>query len=189
VTAQLHVRRAETALIVVDVQERLASAMPNVAFDELARNLVRLFATAERLKLPVAVSEQNPEALGRTVPVLREAAVRLSPPATFIDKMAFSVAEEPLLQTFLGAGRKTLVVVGMEAHVCVFQTARALCERGYSVHVPADGVLSRSAANWRVGLDLCSKAGATVTSTEAIIFDLLERAGTDEFRAISKLVK
>jgi nicotinamidase-related amidase len=163
--------------------------MPAPVFDEVVRNLVRLVASAEKLGLPVCVSEQNPSALGPTLPVVKEALDRLSPPARTLDKMAFSLADEPLFQRFLGTGQKTLVVAGMETHICVFQTVRALCERGYAVHVPADAVISRTAENRAVGLDLCRRAGAIVTSTETVIFDLIERAGTDEFRALAKLVK
>ena len=185
----LRVRRGDTSLVVIDVQERLASAMPTAAFDELVRNALRLLAAAGRMSLPVALSEQYPTGLGRTVPVLREAVARLSPPALFIEKQAFSLADEPLFQRFLGTGPKTLVVLGMEAHVCVFQTVRALCERGFSVHVPVDAVTSRAEANRAIGLALCERAGAVPTSTETILFDLLERAGTDDFKALSKLVK
>jgi nicotinamidase-related amidase len=185
----LRVRRGDTSLVVVDVQERLASAMPTPIFDELARNAVRLLAAASRFHLPVAVSEQYPQGLGRTVPVLSEAIAQLAPPALCFDKTAFSLSEEPLFQRFLDAGPRTLVVLGMETHVCVFQTVRSLCDRGFSVHVPIDAVCSRTEANRRIGLDLCARAGAVLTSTETVIFDLLERAGTDDFKALSKLVK
>ena len=185
----LRLRRGDTSLIVVDVQERLARAMTPEAFDEVARNVVRLIAAAERFKLPVAVSEQYPTGLGPTVPVVREAVARLSPPAVYVDKTAFSVAEEPLLQRFLGAGPKTLVVCGMETHICVYQSVRALRERGFVVQVVADAVISRTETNRQIGLDLCAQAGAVVTSTETVLFDLIERAGTDDFRALSKLVR
>ena len=188
-TTSLRVRRNEAALVVVDIQERLASAMQHAAFDEVARNAGRLLAAADRFRLPVAISEQYPEGLGRTVPVVREAASRLSPAPLYFDKMAFSLADEPLFQSFLGNGRKTLVLFGMETHICVFQTVRALCERGFSVHVPADAVISRTEANARIGLSLCERAGAVITSTETVLFDLLERAGTDEFKALAKLVR
>jgi nicotinamidase-related amidase len=187
--SSLRARRGDTSLVVIDVQQRLAGAMPTVAFDEMTRNLVRLLATAERLHLPVAVSEQYPKGLGHTVPVLREAIGRLSPPAIYLEKEAFSAADEPLLQSFLGAGPRTLIVAGLETHVCVFQTVRSLCERGYTVHVPLDAVLSRTEANRQVGLGLCARAGAVITSTETLMFDLLERAGTEDFRALSKLVR
>jgi nicotinamidase-related amidase len=188
-TVSLRARRGDTSLIVVDVQERLASAMPSAAFDEVARNVVRLLGGAARLQLPVAVSEQYPQGLGRTVPVIAEAVTRMAPPALFIEKMAFSLAEEPLMQRFLGDGKRTLVVTGMETHICVFQTVRALCERGFSVHVPVDAVISRTEGNRKVGLDLCERAGAVLTSTETVLFDLIERAGTDDFKSVSKLIK
>jgi nicotinamidase-related amidase len=150
---------------------------------------VRLLAAAARFTMPVAVSQQYPAGLGPTVPVIAEAVARLSPPALYFDKTAFSLSGEPLFERFLDGGTNTLIATGMETHVCVFQTVRALCERGFSVHVPVDAVASRTEANRRVGLDLCARAGAVVTSTETLIFDLLERAGTDDFKALSKLVK
>jgi nicotinamidase-related amidase len=77
----------------------------------------------------------------------------------------------------------------METHICVWQTARGLLERGYQVHVPVDAVVSRAKHNWRVGLGLAERAGAIITSTETLVFDLLKKADSDDFRALSKLVK
>jgi len=89
----------------------------------------------------------------------------------------------------LGSGRKQVVVVGMEAHVCVFQTVRDLVDGGFSVFVAQDAVISRSEANRGVGLRLCEKAGATLTSTETVLFDLLGVAGTPEFKELTALIK
>ncbi len=186
---RLRVAAAETALVIVDIQSRLMTSMDPVAFDALTHNVMRLVATAERLHLPVALSEQYPQGLGATVPLIKEATGRLPTRPIFIEKTAFSLADEPLFLSFLGNGRKTLIVVGMETHICVYQTARGLAERGYAVHVPEDAVISRTEANHRIGLDLIRQAGGVPTSTETVIFDLLGRAGTDEFRALSKLMK
>jgi nicotinamidase-related amidase len=183
------VRAADAALVIVDIQERLASAMSTAALDAMVRNVMRLVAAAELYKIPVAVSEQYPKGLGRTLPIVREGLGKLAPAPIYMEKSAFSLAGEPLMQRFLGAGRKTLIVVGMEAHVCVFQTVRDLCERGFAVHVPGDALLSRTPANHAVGVALCERAGAVATSTEAVLFDMLERAGTEEFRVLSRLIK
>ncbi|MEO6951834.1 MAG: isochorismatase family protein [Polyangia bacterium] len=187
--AELRVHARDTALVLVDVQARLAAAMPVEAFAAMTRNIVTLIATAARLNLPVLVSEQYPNGLGRTIPVLNEAVGKLQPAALYLEKNTFSLADEPLFQTFLGHGKRTLVMVGMEAHICVYQSARALAQRGYSVHVPVDAVISRTEANHRVGLDLIARAGCIPTSTETVLFDLLERAGTEAFKLLSRLVK
>jgi len=185
----LRVRRDEAALLVVDIQTRLMPKMDPAAFDALTHNVTRLLAAADLLHLPVAVTEQYPSGLGPTVPVVKEAVGRLGSRAIYVEKTAFSAADEPLLLSFLGNGRRTLIVVGMETHICVYQTARDLVARGYAVHVPVDAVLSRAAANYRIGLDLVGRAGAVPTSTETVLYDLLGRAGTKEFRALAPLLK
>jgi nicotinamidase-related amidase len=180
----------DTGLVVVDVQERLLAAMPEPEQGRAMRNWASLIEMAGRLRLPVAVSEQYPRGLGQTVPALREMLGKLSPPPRFFDKLEFSCCEVPdFAQVVRGAGRSTWIVVGMECHVCVYQTVRGLLDRGLRVHVPCDGVLSRTKQNWKVGLALMDEAGATVTSTETALFDLVKRAGTDEFKAVSRLVK
>jgi nicotinamidase-related amidase len=107
-----------------------------------------------------------------------------------IEKTAFSAAEVPEFQRALeAAAPKTVVVVGMETHVCVYQTVRDLRARGLEVLVPVDAVASRRDEDRAVGLVLCERAGAITTSVETIVFDWLGRAGTDVFRAISKLLR
>lgn len=187
--AELRVQVRDTALVLVDIQERLAATIPAEAFATMTRNIVTLVAAAVQFNLPVIVSEQYPKGLGRTIPVLREAVANLKHAALYLDKTAFSLAEEPLFQSFLGHGKRTLVMAGMETHICVYQSARALAQRGYSVHVPVDAVVSRTVANHAIGVDLLGRAGCIPTSTETVLFDLLERAGTDEFRSLSRLVK
>src|SRR5262249_13195659 len=122
-------------------------------------------------------------------PVLKEALGKMIPPARYFEKLEFSGCGSPLFQQFLSAGRRTLIVAGMEAHICVYQTVRDLAARGYTIHVPVDAVLSRSRENWRVGVDLITRAGAVPTSTETVLFDLVQTAASDDFKALSKLVK
>jgi nicotinamidase-related amidase len=180
---------ADTGLIVIDVQVQLANAMPKPALERTLRNCVALVEMAARMKLAVAVSEQYPQGLGPTVPVLKEGLAKIMPPARWLEKLSFNCCDEPLFSQFLGGGRRTWIVAGMETHVCVYQTVRSLVERGYRVHVPIDACLSRSEDNWRVGIDLCARAGAVPTSTETVLFDLVKRAEGEDFRALSKLVK
>jgi nicotinamidase-related amidase len=186
---KLRVEAADTGLVLVDVQTKLASAMPQAVAERALRNWLALVEMAARLKMPVAVSEQYPQGLGRTIPALREMVDKVMPPARFLEKVDFSVCEAPLFEQFLGGGRRTWIVCGMEAHICVFQSVRGLLQRGYRVHVPIDGVMSRSKSNWRVGVNLMDRAGAVMSSTETVLFDLLKRAQGPEWRALSKLIK
>ena len=177
--------RADALLMVIDVQEKLAAAMPKAPLAELERNAAVLIRAARRLEIPVIATEQYPKGLGPTVASLRELL-----PQEPMSKMEFSCgASKPIARHVLGSGRKQVVVVGMEAHVCVFQTVRDLLRGGFSVFVAQDAVVSRSEANRDVGLRLCEKAGATLTSTETVLFDLLGVAGTPEFKELTALIK
>ncbi len=179
---------ASCLLLVVDVQERLAAAMPSDALDRLVKNASLLLDAAAVLGVPVIASEQYPKGLGPTLaPIL----ARLSKMgATPIDKLSFDASAEPRLARELArVGPRAVVIVGMEAHVCVFQSARELVRRGLAVHVVADAVASRTEDNRLAGIALSSRAGANATVAEAVVFDWVERAGTDVFRAVAKLVK
>lgn len=187
----MRVQRQRAGLLVIDVQERLAAAMPADAMAQLTRNLAILCEAARRFRLPVVVSQQYPRGLGVTVAAVEEALAAL--PADQLhrfDKVEFSACAAPAAAGLWDRlGRDQWVVTGMEAHVCVYQTVRQLRERGAAVHVVRDAVVSRSAGNLATGLALAERTGAVVTSTEVVVFDLLERAGTDDFKALSKLIK
>jgi nicotinamidase-related amidase len=179
---------ASTALLVVDVQERLAPAMPPARMDALTRNVGILLDAASHLKVRVLASEQYPKGLGHTLPPLSEklAAAGVHP----IAKTTFDACGDPGIARALAAmAPRAVVVVGMETHVCVFQTVRELSRRGYEVHVVVDAVASRTEENRAAGIALCERAGAVPTTTETVVFDWLERAGTEAFRVVSKLVK
>jgi nicotinamidase-related amidase len=188
--AQLHLDPARAALLVVDVQERLAAAMAPGDVAGCERNLLVLVELARRLKLPVVLSEQYPKGLGPTLAPVRAALAEPGLELSRIEKMTFSCTDDPgFLEVHRRLGRDQWIVAGMETHVCVYQTARGLASLGATVHVPGDAVTSRSAANVHLGLRLCERAGAIVTGTEVLVFDALVRAGTDDFRALSRLVK
>lgn len=177
-----------TVLLCVDVQEKLAAAMPAEAMTTLAKNAGILLESAEALGLTVIATEQYPKGLGSTLPAvaskLAEMGVRAHP------KMAFDACSElTVARALADASPRAVVVFGMETHVCVFQTARELVKRGYTTYVVADAVASRSEENRRIGLSLCERAGAIVTATESVAFDLLEHAGTGAFKAVSKLIR
>lgn len=184
--------RRRAALMVIDIQDRLVPAMPDDARAQVFRNSAILITAAGQLGLPVVVSQQYPKGLGATVQPIEDALSRLVG-ATAVhrfDKFEFSAAAAPAFAELAPRlGRDQWIICGMETHVCVYQTARDLVARGTEVHVCADAVCSRTAANRDIGLGLMARAGATITSTEVCVFDLLGRAGTDEFRALSRVIK
>lgn len=179
---------ASTALLVVDVQEKLAAAMPEATREELVKNAGILLETAEVLGVTVIASEQYPKGLGTTMTPLARKLGEMG--VTPMPKMAFDACSQlSIARALSDSGARSVVVLGMEAHVCVFQTARELVKRGYATYVVADAVASRREENRRIGLGLCERAGAYVTATETVVFDLLEHAGTGAFKAVSKLVR
>jgi nicotinamidase-related amidase len=175
-------------LLVVDIQERLAAAMPKESLEKLVKNTRLLLQAANLLGVPVLASEQYPKGLGPTIaPILELLAQRGVEP---VDKLDFDAAREPRISSQIGRlAPRSIVLVGIETHVCVFQTARELVRRGHVVHVVSDAVASRTEDNHVAGLRLSERAGAVITVAEAVAFDWVKRAGTDTFRAVSKLVR
>jgi nicotinamidase-related amidase len=179
---------SSTVLLVVDVQEKLAAAMPQAAMDRLVSQTLVLLESARLLGVPAIATEQYPRGLGPTVAPLAEKLRALGVEA--IDKMTFDACGEPRVTRALAErAPRAVVLAGMETHICVFQTARELTRRGLEVHVVADAVVSRRDENRALGLGLCERAGALATPTETVVFDWLGRAGTDAFKAISRLVR
>jgi nicotinamidase-related amidase len=171
--------RQRTALVVVDVQEAFRRAIDG--FDAVVRNTSILVQGARTLGLPIVVTEQYPRGLGETVPEIAEhlQGVRR------LEKVVFSAAAA---DGFDLEDRDQALVCGIEAHVCVSQTVHDLLAQGLEVQVATDAVSSRTAANRTIGVAKMERAGATPTSTETALFELLGRAGTDEFKAIQRLV-
>jgi nicotinamidase-related amidase len=181
--------RTRAALLVVDIQDRLLPSMPDAARAEVLRNTTILIQAASRLGVPIVASQQYPRGLGPTTQVIEEALAAAGDVHRF-DKLEFSAVAAPAFAALAPALRRDQwIVCGMEAHVCVYQTARDLVARGWAAHVCADAVCSRTAQNREIGLGLMARAGAIMTSTEVCVFDLLGRAGSDEFRALSKVIK
>ena len=182
---RLKLDRAKALVLVVDVQSRLTPAMPADALGRVVKYGRALVGAAKELGLPVIATEQYPKGLGETIPELKE--VLPSPPLV---KMHFSCGADPAFAAALEkTGRRQVIVCGMEAHVCVFQTVRDLVGMGYEVHVCADAVSSRQELHRRSGLELCREAGAVITNAETAIFDLLHQAATPEFKKVSPLVR
>jgi nicotinamidase-related amidase len=168
--------RDRAALVVVDIQE---SFRPYASFAAVADAAAKLVAAARVLSLPTLVSEQYPKGLGHTAP---EVGLQDEPR---IEKTVFSAVRA---EGFDLGGCDQAIVCGIETHVCVSQTVHDLLADGVEVHVPADAVGSRHAIDYERGLERLERAGAVVSTVEAALFELLERAGTPEFKAVQKLI-
>jgi nicotinamidase-related amidase len=174
--------RGDTALLVVDVQEKRVPAIAENA--RVVWNVRRLIDGAKILGLPILGTEQYPKGLGPTVAELAE---RLGP---LPSKLAFSCGGCPeLFEELPGRGVHKILVCGIEAHVCVAQSVLDLLADGWRVYVAVDAVGSRFAVDYRIALGRMDSAGATLTTTEAALFEWCEAAGTPEFREISRLAR
>ncbi len=173
----------KTALLVVDVQERL---MPVIHENEkMFASVNKLLRGAEILNLSTIITEQYPKGLGNTC---KE--IQLPENPVIIEKVCFScMLSEPVSDELKLTNKKSLIICGAEAHICVLKTALDALKQGYDVHVVADAVSSRTPENKQLALERMRQAGAFITSVEMILFMLINQAGTDEFKAISKLIK
>lgn len=179
--------RVGAALVVVDVQERLFQAMDPDHREEVVRNIKVLISAARRLALPIVVTEQYPKGLGHILPEVRET---LGPDVEPIAKVAFSCcAAAGFRERLQAVGTRRVILVGIEAHVCVLLTALDLKADGYPVHVAADAVTSRTQGNWRLAMEQLRQGEVVVTTTETVLFQLLERADSDEFRELARLIR
>ncbi len=168
--------RERTALVVVDVQEGFRAYD---AFAGVAGASAKLLQAARVLEVPALVSEQYPKGLGHTAPEVGVQDERQ------IEKTVFSAARA---EGFDVGDAQQVIVCGIETHVCVSQTVHDLLAQGREVHVPADAVGSRHRIDYERGLERMQRAGAVVSTVEAVLFELLERAGTPEFKAVQKLI-
>ena len=173
-----------SALVLVDVQGKLAQAMH--AKEEFFDSIIRLVKGARILELPILWNEQNPAGLGPTIPEIAE----LLPNQKPLSKLSFSCCgNEDFIKELKKLNRPNLLVAGIETHVCVYQTAADLIDQNFAVQVVADAVASRTAENKQIGLEKCKQAGAGLTSTETVLFELLRIAKGDKFKEIINVVK
>lgn len=177
-----------TTLLVVDVQERLLPAMPAAHQRRIVAAHELLLDAARLLKVHTVATEQYPKGLGNTVPAVRALFDAFDVPV--FEKTQFSACcVKGVTDALALVDARTVIVTGMETHVCVFQTVRDLLHKGYQVHVPFDAVASRDPECRRVALDTLRGCGAKITTAETVVFDLLRDAKHPEFRAISARVK
>ncbi len=176
--------KEKTVLIVIDVQGKLAQLMYDR--EKLYNNLQLIIKGAKILDLPIIWMEQYPKGLGPTIPEI----VNLLPDLQPIPKISFSCCGESRFMAKLNAiNCHQILISGIETHVCIHQTALDLIKLGYEVQVVSDAVSSRSKENKEIGLQKMTAAGVKLTSVEMALFELLKVAGTEEFKAISKILK
>lgn len=173
----------EAVLMVIDIQDRLVPAMKYG--EKVIQNTTTLISVAQKLGVPIIVTEQYPKGLGKTV---SEVSYNLEESLTF-EKTTFSGCTSEVTSALKGLERKKIIITGMETHVCVFQTVRDLLSQGYQVFVASDAVCSRTKENYRNGLSLMSDMGAVISNTETLLFDILKQSGTPLFKELSKLIK
>ena len=173
-----------TVLIIIDVQEKLFSHMAEK--EQVAENVAKLIRFAEIMKMPLILTEQYPKGLGRTIPVIRQLLPRKQP----IEKIEFSCFEsEKFKEALAKLQARTLIIAGIEAHICVVQTAiEGLCS-GYNVCVVEDAVSSRKLSDKATAIERMRQSGVTIVSTEMLMYELLKKAGTPEFKETLKLIK
>jgi nicotinamidase-related amidase len=173
-----------TVLVIVDIQEKLVRAMH--AREDLIYKAQQLVQGARTLNVPIICTEQNPKGLGSTVPDV----LRHMPGVQPISKFSFSCcASEAFMQAMRQADRKNVLLAGIEAHVCVYQTAAELAAEGFHVEVVADACSSRTNENKHIGIEKCRDAGASVSCVETALFELLRVAEGPQFKQILTLVK
>lgn len=176
--------RSECQLLIIDMQEKVLAPIP--VREQLVANCGKLIEAAKLFSVPVVITEQYPKGLGPTVSELRGRLSEITTP----EKLRFSAVET--LNWGMAAERSDdrfkVVVAGIEAHVCVLQTVLDLLICGYQVHVAADAIGSRGKLDWKLALKRMASSGAVITTTEAILFEWCETAGTAEFKQLSRLV-
>lgn len=172
-------------LLIVDIQERLSAVMEDEK--QIIRNTNILLKACEELGIPVVVTEQYPEGLGSTVEEIRE---NFPLETKIFDKITFSVLDTKEIKEYITSlNRPNIIIAGMETHICVYQTARDLQGMGYNSYIVRDAVTSRTEDNFQNGLDLMESFGSKITNTETVLYEWLRKAGTEEFKKLSKLIK
>ena len=176
--------RNNSALVIIDIQERLVAAMSKR--DKVIENCIHLIEASRLLQIPVILTEQYPKGLGPTVDKIKDVISTYEP----IEKVTFDcTGTQGFLEKIKTHNRTHIILTGMESHVCVLQTCLSLLKEGYAVHLVSDAVCSRNEEDFLTGKEMMRDAGAVITSTEIVLFQLLEKAGTPEFKTISKRIK
>ncbi|MBC7757011.1 MAG: isochorismatase family protein [Bdellovibrio sp.] len=182
---KLLLQAAQSQLVVIDMQVKLAPAMDLAAMQVVTKNCAILLQTANLLQVATHVTEQYPHGLGETLPALTQYLSH----AKIVAKTAFSACAEPLFKQYLQADKSQIVLTGMEAHICVLQTALDLLNMNKQVFVVQDAIISRNLSNKASAIARLQSAGCIITNTESVIFEWLGNANHEAFKIVSKLIK
>lgn len=175
---------ANTILVIIDVQEKLARVMHEK--ETMVSNLRKLVKGLLVLDVPVMITEQYPQGLGPSLPEI----ISLTPGITPVAKTAFNCCDdEKFLRQFTAQNRKQVLVSGIEGHICVYQTVCDLTARGYETYAVTDAITSRTLENRQLAFEMMKRAGARLTGTETVLFELLRIAEGEKFKKISQIVK
>ena len=174
-------KRGNTALIVIDIQEKFIPTIKDL--DKIIENTIKLIKSFQIIKIPILITEQYPKGLGKTVEKIRNELRNYKP----IEKISFNCFDEKRFK--INKKIKNLVICGIESHVCVTQTILAAIEKGFTVYLVKDAISSRKTSNYKIALERAKQEGALIASTEMIIFQLMQKAGTKEFKEIQKIIK
>ena len=177
-------RKDDTFLVIVDIQTKLL----NVMFEKerLVASCRKLIQSINLLEIPILVTEQYPEGMGPTDPVILE----FLQGRDIMSKMSFSsCGVEDFNQRIKSSGKKQIVVIGIESHICVLQTVHDLLNQGYFVYVPYDAISSRKEGDYKNALERMRQVGAVIGSVESAVFELMKTAEIPVFRQISKIIK
>lgn len=173
-----------TLLTVIDIQGNLAQAMHDK--ESLFKATVQLIKGIKCLEIPIILTEQNPKGLGLTIPEIRE----LLPDVTAIPKISFSCCDEKaFMEEIKRIGKRQILISGIESHICIYQTATALLDMGYEVHIVTDAAASRDPVNKKLALKKMVRMGAELTCVEMALFELMKSAEHPMFRDIVKIIK
>lgn len=177
-------KREDTVLLIIDIQENLWNAMYNR--DEIEKSAGILVELATKAEIPIILTAQYKKGIGPTIKSLNERLIDVEE----IAKLSFNCFDvEPFRNRLFSLDRKTLIIVGIEAHICVLQTALIAVDQGFTVHIVADATGSRTEKNHKIGLERMRDAGCVITSAEATAFEIIKEAGTPLFKDMLKIIK
>lgn len=178
------ISRDGAVLVVIDVQEKLFPSIYNG--EEILKNIIRMIEFAKIINMPIILTEQYPKGLGATISEIK----RIIPDIQPIEKIEFSCfGSEKFRETLKRLNARTLIIVGIETHICIAQTAIEGAENGYRICIISDATSSRNPEDKKTAIERVGRNGVIIASTEMLIYELLRRAGTKEFRESLRLIK
>ena len=177
--------KKKSQLVIIDMQEKLALTMPKEVINKIIRRCELLITVANELNIPQICTEQYPKGLGHTLssmmPFLSE--------AKFVEKNVFACTDEPIFLRYLIKTRPQIYLIGMEAHICVLQTALGLLKSGKEVFIIEDAIVSRNISNKQNALNRLREVGCFITNTESVVFEWLKNSENETFKKVAPLIK